>query len=103
MVKALLLLQNVNVEARLTNSEVPRKILLAGNSKLLQELMELRKQIGVLKHSCYILRAQVLQLQMAIPQTVEWVFLSAKDAVAMQSTRQKQLQTRLAKLQSLIT
>ena len=113
MIKALLLIQNVDVDynANYQSAEAgenfkvnsPQRILLSGNAKMLKELMGVRKQVRVLKHCCYILRAQVLQLQLAIPQTVDWVLRSAKGAISHQSQRSRQLEIRLAKLRKLLT
>eukprot|EP00946_MAST-07B_sp_MAST-7B-sp1_P002169 g2169.t1 len=113
MVKALLLIQNVDVhysahgepEGRNSDgkSTDPNVISLSGNSRLLNELMGVRKQVRVLKHCCYILRAQVLQLQLAVPQTINWVMQSAKGAISHESQRSRQLEIRLAKLRKLLT
>jgi hypothetical protein len=113
MIKALLLIQNVDVDyiANYQSAEVgedfksnvPQVISLSGDARVLNELMGVRKQVRVLKHCCYILRAQVLQLQLAIPQTVDWVLRSAKGAISHQSQRSRQLEIRLAKLRKLLT
>ena len=113
LIKALLLIQNVDVEYGVNNrpSEVegdpkrhtPRKVPLSGDAEVLSELMGVREQVRVLKHCCYILRAEVLQLQLAIPQTVDWVLQSAKGAISHQSHRSRQLEIRLAKLHKLLT
>ena len=113
MIKALLLIQNVDFDynaeyqSKESNDDIEshglQKISLSGDAQVLNELMGVRKQVRVLKHCCYILRAQVLQLQLAIPQTVDWVLKSAKGAISHQSQRSRQLEIRLVKLRKLLT
>jgi|TARA_B100000780_G_C20748942_1_gene297523 hypothetical protein len=78
LLKALLLVQNVDVETHTLDGNVlPKKMLLNSDVRL----MELKKQVRVLRHTLYILRAQVVQLQLSIPQTSDWVARSVENAL----------------------
>ena len=81
----------------------PRTIVLGGTHRSAAQLMHLRSQISVLKRCCFILRAQVLQLQQALPETVQWVMEQTYAAISQQSLRMHQLETRLLKLRKLLT
>ena len=87
LLKALLLVQNVDVENRVDGDQhgkssagttTTKKILLSTDAI---HLLETMKQVRVLRHTLYILRAQVVQLQLSIPQTANWVARSVENAV----------------------
>ena len=102
LVKALLLLQNVESSVKLNDNSKPREVLLAGDADLLAELMTLRKQVRFLKQQCLVIRAQVLQLVISIPQTVKWVQESAHTAIESHAQQRRDLQHRLSQLKSVL-
>ena len=71
---------------------------LAGDPRLLQELMAIKNQVKLLSHCCYVLRAQVMQLNQAIPLTTKRVYQAAHKAIASQTQQRRSLQGRLDKL-----
>ena len=102
LTKALLLLQNVDVNVQLNDTSKPRQILLSGDADLLEELMTLRKQVRLLKQHNLVIRAQVLQLKIAIPQMVTWVQQSAHKAIELHAQQRRDLQNRLSRLKSVL-
>ena len=102
LVKALLLLQNVNVKVNLNDGSRPMEVLVAGDANLLEKLMKLRKQVRFLKQQILVIRAQVLQLTIAIPQTVSWVQKSAHTAIESHAQQRRDLQNRLSRLKSVL-
>ena len=102
LIKALLLLQNVDVDVKLNENSKPRKVLLSGDEELLEDLMTLRKQIRLLKQHNLVIRAQFLQLKLAIPQLVKWVQQSAYQAIESHAQQRKDLQHRLSRLKSVL-
>lgn len=102
LTKALLLLQNVDVNVQLNETSKPRQILLSGDADLLEELMTLRKQVRLLKQHNLVIRAQVLQLKIAIPQMVKWVQQSAHKAIESHAQQRRDLQHRLSRLKSVL-
>ena len=75
---------------------------MAGDADLLAELMTLRKQVRFLKQQCLVIRAQVLQLAISIPQTVKWVQESAHTAIESHAQQRRDLQHRLSRLKSVL-
>ena len=71
---------------------------LAGDARMLQELMKIKNQVKLLSHCCYVLRAQVLRLNQSIPVTTKRVYLAAHRAIASQTQQRRSLQGRLDKL-----
>ena len=102
LVKALLLLQNVDVKVNLNDDSRPMKVLVAGDANLLEKMMKLRKQVRFLKQQMLVIRAQVLQLTIAIPQTVSWVQQSAHTAIESHAQQRRDLQNRLSRLKSVL-
>jgi hypothetical protein len=57
---------------------------IAGDVRMVKELMLVKKQVHLLKHCCQVLRGDVAVLQEEIRTSTEWVFNSAHDAIARQ-------------------
>ena len=84
------------------NESLRKQFTVAGDANLLEKMMKLRKQVRFLKQQMLVIRAQVLQLTIAIPQTVSWVQQSAHTAIESHAQQRRDLQNRLSRLKSVL-